>query len=68
MKNWIYGQGDGSQKSIVWISGGPGVGKSALLQTTCETLGADNLLDTEDTEGNFDDRCVILPLAIENIY
>jgi len=26
----------------MWISGGPGVGKSAIVQTVCEVLGADD--------------------------
>ena len=26
----------------MWISGAPGVGKSAIVQTVCEVLGADD--------------------------
>jgi len=26
----------------MWISGGPGVGKSAVVQTVCETLDVDD--------------------------
>jgi len=35
--NWIWNPGAGF-KGIMWVSGAPGVGKSALLQTACELL------------------------------
>ena len=38
VKNWIGRRGFGSEKSIMWINGPPGVGKSAILQTVCEEL------------------------------
>ena len=37
VKSWIWNRGAGF-KAIMWVSGTPGAGKSALLQTTCETL------------------------------
>ena len=49
VKNWIGRRGFGSDKRIMWISGGPGVGKSAILQTVCEELtGEDELTSGED--------------------
>jgi len=42
VKDWIQRRGDGWEKDIMWLSGAPGVGKSAILQTVCETLGADD--------------------------
>ena len=40
--DWIFGRGDGAQKSIMWLSGAPGVGKSAILQTICEAFAGDD--------------------------
>ena len=37
VKSWIWNRERGF-KGIMWVSGAPGVGKSALLQTTCEEL------------------------------
>ena len=48
VKDWIGRGGFGSEKRIMWISGGPGVGKSAILQTVCETLTGDDELDSGD--------------------
>jgi len=42
IKHWIRRKGYGSEKGIMWMSGAPGVGKSAMVQTTCETLGSDD--------------------------
>ena len=42
IKSWIRRKGYGSEKGIMWMSGPPGVGKSAMMQTTCETLGSDD--------------------------
>jgi len=42
IKHWIRRKGYGSEKGIMWMSGAPGVGKSAILQTTCEVLGSDD--------------------------
>jgi len=39
---WICGEGEWAEKGIMWISGAPGVGKSAIVQTVCETLQADD--------------------------
>ena len=38
--NWIGNRGAGFRR-IMWVSGAPGVGKSALLQTTCGRLAAE---------------------------
>jgi len=40
--NWLCGRGEWAEKGIMWMSGAPGVGKSAIVQTVCE------LLDTDD--------------------
>ena len=50
VKDWIGRRGFGSEKGVMWISGGPGVGKSAILQTTCEELIGFNELDFVDSE------------------
>jgi len=42
IKDWIFRHGDEAEKDIMWISGGPGVGKSAIMQTVGETLDADD--------------------------
>ena len=42
VKNWICRCGDEPEKDIMWMSGAPGVGKSAIAQTVGETLGADD--------------------------
>jgi len=42
VKNWIRRKGDWAEKVIMWISGAPGVGKSAIVQTVCEELGGDD--------------------------
>ena len=34
--------GDGGGKNILWLSGAPGVGKSAILQAVCEALAGPN--------------------------
>jgi len=41
VKNWIGRRGFRSEKRIMWISGPPGVGKSAILQTVCEELSGE---------------------------
>ena len=41
--NWIRRRGVWAHKGIMWISGAPGVGKSAILQTVCEALGGDDV-------------------------
>ena len=45
VKDWIARKGFGSEKGIMWISGPLGVGKSAILQTVCETLTGDGASD-----------------------
>ena len=40
--NWICLKGDWAEKGIMWMSGAPGVGKSAIAQTVCELLGGDD--------------------------
>ena len=40
--DWICRRGDEADKDIMWMSGAPGVGKSAIAQTASETLGADD--------------------------
>ena len=41
----------------MWISGPPGVGKSAILQTVCEELtGDDGLTSGDDTSDLGDDN------------
>jgi len=42
VKNWLRRKGGGSKKGIMWMSGAPGVGKSAIVQTVCEELGGDD--------------------------
>ena len=58
VKNWIGKRGFGSEKSIMWISGPPGVGKSAILQTVCQELNEDHGLDPVPVDGKDDDRYV----------
>ena len=41
VKNWIWRRGEESEKDIMWMSGPPGVGKSATIQTVCEVLDVD---------------------------
>ena len=41
VKSWVWNRAAGF-KSIMWVSGAPGVGKTALLQTSCETLAGPN--------------------------
>ena len=38
--DWIFGRRDGTGKSIMWVTGAPGIGKTAILQTVCETLAS----------------------------
>ena len=38
----------------MWISGPPGVGKSAILQTVCEELAGDN--ESHPVDGDDDDE------------
>jgi len=40
--DWICQKGAWAEKEIMWMSGAPGVGKSAILQTVCEALGGDD--------------------------
>ena len=40
--NWICRKGEWAEKGIMWMSGAPGVGKSAIVQTVCEALGGDD--------------------------
>jgi len=47
VKDWIGRRGFGSKNRIMWISGPPGVGKSAILQTVCEELSGGNPVDSE---------------------
>ena len=42
VKNWLCREGEGSEKGIMWMSGAPGVGKSAIAQTVCEDLCCDD--------------------------
>ena len=42
VKNWLCRKGEGSEKGIMWMSGAPGVGKSAIAQTVCEDLCCDD--------------------------
>jgi len=42
VKDWIWRHGDDSEKDVMWMSGAPGVGKSAIAQTVGETLGTDD--------------------------
>ena len=65
VKNWIGRRGFGSEKSIMWISGPPGVGKSAILQTVCEELAGDHDLDSVDVDE--DDRYVA-HIAVQSRY
>jgi len=57
LKDWTRRRGFGSEKKIMWISGGPGVGKSAILQSVCEELTGDGESDFE--EGEDDNRYVV---------
>ena len=36
--NWINNPGNAWPETIMWLSGAPGVGKSAIAQTVCEAL------------------------------
>ena len=59
VKGWIGRKGFGSEKKIMWISGGPGVGKSAILQTVCETLTGDDEWDSGDDTSDLGDDDVV---------
>ena len=37
--DWLCRKGPSAKKGIMWLSGAPGVGKSAIVQTVCEALG-----------------------------
>jgi len=65
VKGWIGRRGFGSEKSIMWISGPPGVGKSAILQTVCEELTGEHDLDSVD--GDEDDRYIV-QMAVQSCY
>ena len=49
----------------MWISGPPGVGKSAILQTVGEELTREN--DLNSVDGGEDDRYVA-HIAVQNRY
>ena len=55
VKHWIGRRGFGSEKRIMWISGPPGVGKSAILQTVCEELTGDDESDSGDDTPDLED-------------
>jgi len=40
--DWILRRGLWADKGIMWMSGAPGVGKSAIVQTVCEVLDTDD--------------------------
>jgi len=62
-KDWIGRRGFGSEKRIMWISGGPGVGKSAVLQTVCEELTGYNEFDFVSSE---EDNGYVVHIAVMN--
>ena len=49
----------------MWMSGAPGVGKSAIVQTVCEILGGDDGSQSWLTNWGFGDKCVISRLVRE---
>jgi len=59
LTSWIHRKGDCSDKAIVWMSGAPGVGKSAILQTVCqgEAGDAEPVLSVLEIEA--DNRCAV---------
>jgi len=59
--NWICGKGEWASKGIMWVSGAPGVGKSAVLQTVCELLDTDDGSKHWFTRFAFRNRYAILP-------
>ena len=38
VSDWLCRKGESAAKDIMWLSGAPGVGKSAIVQTVCEAL------------------------------
>jgi len=59
VKDWIGRRGFGSEKKLMWISGPPGVGKSAILQTVCEELTEDDESGSGDDTSNLGDNDVV---------
>ena len=56
--NWICRKGEWANKGIMWMSGPPGVGKSAIVQTVCELLDTDDGSNSWLTKFGFSDRYV----------
>ena len=65
VKDWVGRRGFGSEKRIMWISGPPGVGKSAILQTVCEELAGGSELDPVDRE---EDDGYVTHIAVQHCY
>ena len=42
VSHWLCIKGPSASKDIMWLSGAPGVGKSAIAQTVCEALAGKN--------------------------
>jgi len=57
--NWICRRGEWADRGIMWISGAPGVGKSALVQTVCENLDTDDRSQSWLARFGFTDRYAI---------
>ena len=57
--DWICRRGEWADKGIMWMSGAPGVGKSAILQTMCEALGVDDGSKSWLTKFGLSDRYAI---------
>lgn len=57
VKGWLCRKGEGWEKGIMWMSGAPGVGKSAVVQTSCEELAVDDAPGSSLSEAESSNKC-----------